>query len=476
MKRLILFLLIIIISGCGHKPATSSFCDQLPEIFPDYTEITIPKNISPLNFRIKGNCTKVYAVFKGDKELTVKGKNKIIIPVGKWKSLINKKGEIKVTVKVKIDGKWIEYKPYSIYISDDEIDYGLCYRRIFPGYGAYNKMGLYQRELATFNESVLIENTILPGSCINCHSFAKGDPQKMQFHIRGKNGGTVIRVGESTKIVNLKNSVTKSCVYPYWHPSGKYIVYSVNEIKQIFHNIPDIILDVYDLESDIVIYDVEKKELILHPILMKDTQYETFPVFSADGKKIFFCSADSVKISTLKDFTEIKYSLCSINFDPKTGNVGDTITTLYNGEGASVAFPRPSYDGKYIMFTRSAYGNFTIWHKDSDLWILDLRSNKIRPLNELNSDDTESYHSWSASSNWVVFSSRRNNGLYTRPYLAHIDSNGVFSKPFILPQKDPDFYIGMLQSYNIPEFVTGKVDFSTKILEQPREVISLQQN
>jgi hypothetical protein len=34
----------------------------------------------------------------------------------------------------------------------------------------------------------------------------------------------------------------------------------------------------------------------------------------------------------------------------------------------------------------------------------------------------------------------------------------------------------MLQSYNIPEFVTGKVDFSTKILEQPREVISLQQN
>ncbi|MFA6713390.1 MAG: hypothetical protein WCR82_05855, partial [Bacteroidales bacterium] len=79
MKRLILFLLIIIISGCGHKPATSSFCDQLPEIFPDYTEITIPKNISPLNFRIKGNCTKVYAVFKGDKELTVKGKNKIII-------------------------------------------------------------------------------------------------------------------------------------------------------------------------------------------------------------------------------------------------------------------------------------------------------------------------------------------------------------------------------------------------------------
>ena len=79
-------------------------------------------------------------------------------------------------------------------------------------------------------------------------------------------------------------------------------------------------------------------------------------------------------------------------------------------------------------------------------------------MDEVNSDDVESYHSWSSNSRWLVFSSRRIDGLYTRPYLVHIDENGKTGKPFVLPQEDPDFYSRFMFSYNIPEFVKGKVE------------------
>ena len=79
-------------------------------------------------------------------------------------------------------------------------------------------------------------------------------------------------------------------------------------------------------------------------------------------------------------------------------------------------------------------------------------------MDEVNSDDVESYHSWNSNSRWLVFSSRRIDGLYTRPYLVHIDENGTSGKPFVLPQKDPDFYSRFMFSYNIPEFVKGKVE------------------
>jgi hypothetical protein len=109
------------------------------------------------------------------------------------------------------------------------------------------------------------------------------------------------------------------------------------------------------------------------------------------------------------------------------------------------------------MFTLSSYGNFSIWHKDADLYMIDLETKKAYPLDALNSDDVESYHSWSSNSRWVVFSSRRIDGLYTRPHFAYIDAEGNASKPFLLPQKDVEFYHYFMKSYNIPEFITGKV-------------------
>jgi Tol biopolymer transport system component len=473
MKRLFTLLALgLTLAGCGPGEGNIATENRIPPVFPDYNGVTIPVNIAPLNFILTEQYDKMQIIIEGKGgEIKTSGRIVAPIPKGEWKRLLGKSDTLKVTVLKKSSGKWTKYNPFEILVSKDSIDYGLCYRRLNPGYETYSKMGIYQRELAGFRESAILENTLMPGSCVNCHSFAKCDVDNMQIHIRGKSGGTLLNHSGKVEILDTKNSVTGSaCVYPYWHPSGRYIAYSVNNIHQIFHNSPDKILDVFDLKSGIVVYDITGNKLFVYNMLNDKAYFNTFPVFSADGRKIFFSRAVAMDVST--HLTDIKYSLCSIDFDPETANIGTDIDTLYDGDSCSVSFPRPSYDGKYIMFTRSMYGNFSIWHKDADLWLYDIADGTTRRIDEINSEDTESYHSWSSNSRWVVFSSRRDDGLHTRLYISHINNDGTFGRPFLLPQRDPRYNDRLLQSYNIPEFINGKVDVSAKeITDTTREKV-----
>ena len=95
-----------------------------------------------------------------------------------------------------------------------------------------------------------------------------------------------------------------------------------------------------------------------------------------------------------------------------------------------------------------------------DLMLFDLTDGSRHLLSEANSPKaTDSYHSWSSNSRWLVFSSRRMDGLYTRPFFTYIDEQGNAHKPFVLPQDNPaKRYDGFFFSYNIPEFIRGKVE------------------
>ena len=148
-----------------------------------------------------------------------------------------------------------------------------------------------------------------------------------------------------------------------------------------------------------------------------------------------------------------------VDFNPATGQVGSKIDTLFHaGDSASVSFPRVSPNGKTLVFTKHGFGNFSIWHRDSDLYGMDLSSGSVRPLAEANAPGVDSYHSWSSNSRFLVFASRRLDGLYTRLYMTYVDENGVEHKPFLLPQRNPKkYYDDLMFSYNIPEFVKGKV-------------------
>lgn len=129
-----------------------------------------------------------------------------------------------------------------------------------------------------------------------------------------------------------------------------------------------------------------------------------------------------------------------------------------HAQGGSISHPRVSPDGRYLLNTWSAYGTLPVWHKDADLYCIDLQVGSISRIDTVNSEDVESYHSWSGNNRWLVFSSRRDDGLYTRPYISYVDADGKFHRPFMLPQKNPkDFYDSNLFSYIIPEFLERKV-------------------
>ena len=357
-------------------------------------------------------------------------------------------------------------------------------------------MGIYERDLSSFDERALIENTQFEG-CVNCHSFNQGNPADMSLHIRGSHGATLLRhsVGgdlQSLTAYNTKTAQTLGfCVYPYWHPSGRYIAYSTNATYQLFHSADPNRIEVFDTASDLQVYDVEKNELLLSPLLKQDSVYETFPVFSADGRSLYFCAARALKPHSLTPSSKgeleafggdgtgvgpldsLNYNLYRIDFDPATGSFGNQIDTIIDaahgaplyfgdvvGEGFSISFPRPSYDGRFLCYTLSDYGQFSIWHHEADLWLLDLSTGQSRPMTEANSDDTESFHNWSANSRWLVLSSRRDDGLFTRPYFCHVDANGTVSKAFMLPQRNPRrFYNDRFFSFNVPEFIIGPTHF-----------------
>jgi hypothetical protein len=108
------------------------------------------------------------------------------------------------------------------------------------------------------------------------------------------------------------------------------------------------------------------------------------------------------------------------------------------------------------------YGYFPPWQQSSDLYLMNLKAARqtgrfeYRRL-QSNSDQSESWHSWSSNSRWIAFSSKRQHGVFTRSYLSYVDQEGKVYKPILLPQKDPLFYDSCLETYSLPELVTQPV-------------------
>lgn len=473
----------LLVVGCWLTVACTSVVenptkvDELPKIYPDYIGVTIPAEIAPLNFSCMDadiDCMDV--VVKGSKggELHVQG-DEADFDMADWHELTeqNKGGQLTVTVCVRKGGTWIQYKDFSVTVSPYALDeWGLTYRRIAPGYEVFSHMGLYQRDLSTFDEYAIIENTQVPGMCVNCHSAHQTDPHQFVFHVRGDHGATMFQIDGQREWLKASNEqLGGSMVYPYWHPSGKYCAFSTNQTRQGFHAVSTKRIEVLDLSSDVFVYDPATHKILTDSLLSTKDWSENSPVFSPDGRTLYYMTC---KQQDYPDhFKDEQYNLCKISFDPETGKFGERVDTVFNAVamGKSLTWPRPSFDGKYILFTLLDYGYFSIWHQESDQWLLDLQTGETRELKEINSDEADSYHNWSLNSRWIVFTSRRDDGLYSRLYLASIDDQGRLSKPFMLPQRHPKEYYGeSIYSFNTPDFTKTKVTFDAH--QAGREIAS----
>lgn len=478
MKRfsILSVLMCVLLGGCGVSvPEAQHHVDETPSIYPDYVGVTIPSNVAPLRFMVADDVEDAVAVLlAGECELVEKAdEGKFLFSEKDWSRLVEaaKGDSISVNVYEKKSGEWFAYRSFGIYVAEERMDAYLAYRLIPPGYEQWHQMGLYQRDLTTFDEEVIIDNRQTDYNCINCHSFRMHGSDNMLFHMRATHGGTYVWTGGKLEKIDGKVSEgIQSLVYPYWHSSGNYVAFSTNKTNQMFHMKDKNRIEVFDAASEVLVYDVKNHRVLTDSLLFSKDAFETFPSFSPDGKTLYFSSAKAQQMP--KDYKKVKYSLCSISFDAEQGRFGKQVDTLFSAEkeGKTAILPRVSPDGRFLAFTQADYGNFAIWHKEADLYLLDLKDGQVKAIPEVNSVEAESYHAWSSNGRWLVFASRRDDGLYSRPYIAYIDENGKGHKPFVVPQHTPDFYLHSMKSYNVPEFIKEPVELDRRmIIETAKE-------
>lgn len=470
MKHLFCYWFICLaLTACTPSIQVKTQWDTVSPLAQAYADVVIPPNIAPLNFFVsEATAAEAVILSCGTTQLTTRAAKGACIPEAKaWKKLLAAAHGKEITVQhcVETEAGWAAYRTFTLTVAEEPIDPYVAYRLIPPGYESWNEMGIYQRNLENFEEKVILTNRQTDRNCMNCHSFCMQSPEQLLLHLRDKHAGTLLADRNQVIKLDTKTDRTLSAlVYPYWHPSGHFIACSVNNTKQLFHTHHRNRIEVMDWDSDVVVYDVQKNELLTTPFLLNKECMETFPAFSPDGKKLYFCTA--AKRTMPDEYDQVRYHLCSIDFDAEHRTFGEQVDTLYQADvhQQSVSFPRISPDGRYLLMTLSDFGNFSIWHQEADLWMIDLQTNDVQAMEAWNSESVESYHSWSSNSRWVVFSSRRGDGLYTRLYIAYLDREGKACKPFVLPQEKGDFYQRCMFSYNIPELLKGPVEIDTRQL------------
>ena len=442
---------------------------RLPSIRPDYCGTVIPPNIAPLNFRVQENGSHYYVKIYSKQGKPIKifsWTPNIVIPQNSWHKLLDmNRGEklcFDVSVKKEND-QWNRFSTITSKIAHEPIDGFLVYRKLHPTTHLINgRVGIYQRNLQNFNESLILGNRYYKRGCLNCHTFCGNHTDRMLIGIRSR------EYGSSTLLIEdgVVNKVGTKFTYASWHPSGRLVVYSLNKVRQFFHSARNEIRDTVDLDSLLAYYMVDSKTVKVPPELSKKGRLETYPAWSPDGGYLYFCSApmlwtDQNKIPPER-YDEVKYDLMRISYDIDRDRWGQLETVLSAQDtGLSIAMPRISPDGHWLLFCM-CYGSFPAFQHSSDLYIIDLKAGqetgqyKYRRL-DINSDQSESWHSWSSNSRWIAFSSKRRDGVFTRSYFSYVDRTGKAYKPFLLPQKDPTFYDSCLKTYNTPELVIEHV-------------------
>ncbi len=468
---LLAFAAALLLASCRDEvPESVVAVPRPPKITPDYAGTVIPPNIAPLNFVIREPGRKYIATMEsaaGGTIVVVSKTGEIAIPEKKWRDLLTQNAgrELRIDVCVKTAaGTWSRYQTIASTIAAEPIDPYLVYRYMTPSSYAGKPLRICQRNLESFEEEVLLDTKSFGEGCVHCHSFIGNSPDKILIGMRHVSLPSATLYGHDGRVEKIGTKFG----YTAWHPSGKIVAYSVNDVRQFFHNARTEIHDVVDLDSAIFYYDIAAARIKTAPALADKKRLETYPAWTPDGKVLYFCSApllwSGAETVPPARYREVKYDLMRISYDVETDRWGTLEMVLSATDtGRSILLPRISPDGRFLLFCMIEYGCFPIFQPTSDLYLMDLRTGTYRPA-PINSEYAEAWHSWSSNSRWIAFSSKRDGGVFTRPYLCHIDADGQFGKPFVLPQRSPSFYDSCYCVYNMPELVAGPVPVNSKAL------------
>jgi hypothetical protein len=440
-----------------------------PRIKPDYREITIPSNIAPLNFAIQESGERFFVQMggRGGETIGIASRTATVrIEEKAWHRLLseNRGGALEIRVFAQgQDRQWKRYASFTNWVAGETIDPVLIYRKIHPAHSTWSSMGLYQRDLATFEEKPFLENRRFANDCCHCHALRNNSPDTATVVIRSSHYQNSLLVISNGVAEALRGSVG----FTAWHPGGRVMASSFSKPRLMLHTARNDMRDIAELEGWIGYFVLGSNVVKRVPGLSDNAHLRTFPFWSPDGRYLYYCSAPNpwtnMALLTATSHTTAKYDLMRLSYDIERDQWGQPEMVLPRSEsGSSVAQPRLSPDGHWIFFCSIPYGCWPTYDSTSDIYGIDLfagqesRKYTARKL-ELNSSECESWLSWSSNSRWVVFSSKRVSPLLNRPHLSYVSADGHCSKPFILPQEDPEFYDSLFKTFTIPTLAKGPI-------------------
>jgi hypothetical protein len=241
-----------------------------PHIHPDYAGAVIPPNIAPLNFVVResGSQYVVRIMSQRGRPIEITSRSgTIAIPARAWHNLLdaNHEGQLTFEVFVQSGKAWRRFGTFYCTIAHEGIDSHLAYRRIRPVHGAWRDVGIYQRDLGSFDESTILTGAYFGGGCVNCHTFCNNRTDTMLVSTRSKqyaNAAAIVRDGAVEK-------VGATFGYSAWHPTGRILAYSSAKIVMFQHAVGPEIRDVIDLDSFLAYYDVDSRIVRTTPALAR---------------------------------------------------------------------------------------------------------------------------------------------------------------------------------------------------------------
>jgi hypothetical protein len=450
------------------EPPEGRLANRLPTIDPDYRGVTIPANVAPLNFRVLepgGACHVRLSSASGGGFAVGSRSGTVVLPTERWRALLDASRGAEISLQVSVqgsDGQWTRFDPFTMHVAPEEMDRYIVYRQLGYVYVHWGPMRLRQRDVGSYEDVVLLDNQRYGNGCMNCHAFLANRPDTVAVQMRSGStsyghGMLLIQDGQITKVNTKTPQSIGLAAISSWHPSGRVLVYSMNKFRQFFHTRRSEVREVYDMKSDLALYVVDDCRVTGTAAISRPETNETWPAWSADGKHLYFSSVtppweDGASVPA-EVYTGLRYDLMRIPYDVETDTWGELETFLSVEEaGGSVTQPRPSPDGRFLAFCMSDHSTFPTFEPDADLYLMDLEDGSFERM-ACSGDGAESWHSWSSNSRWLVFSSKRDDGVFIRPYFAYVDESGQAAKPFILPQEDPAFYDTFCYMYQFTEFL-----------------------
>lgn len=454
------------------------FCEEEElAIYPSYSDnLIIPCNIAPLNFQIipSNNLSSKkhsrYHVFitacdsngSALKQIRIKTYRKVVFGASQWQELTEKasqnNGFLRIDIHPHRQAETGLVRTW--FVAKDSIDPYLIYRSGPHDENMGHQLQVYQRCIQNFNENLLMDNTLVENNCMNCHTICSHNASHMVIHLRKSHAGTLVIHGDTVVKLTIPPQYGFRLSYPDWHPSGNYIAFATTRINPIRYVNPyrtqDFMLDV---SGRIVLYDIRNNRIFSTPELHDNAYQYSFPAWSPDGKTLYFCRAHRINPDTLSPQHEkqvlasFRYNLYQINFDPST-KIFDSLSLLYDfsSHSLSASIPSVSPDGRYVGISTLLMGSFPS-QDQGDIALLDLQEKPdscLKNADILNSPDSDRRLVWSSNGRWVIYSSKKETGANTLLHIAYFDSLGNFSTPFLLPQKNPEYYLWNTRSFIFP--------------------------